>query len=167
MRHNSSRTEGHKPSNRPFPWRCPRCVTPDAVHLETVPYTVEITHDGQIYKLEIPELQIPRCRSCQELIFSHAVDEQIRRVLRAHLRLITPEQIREGRKALHLTQEELAERLGVAKETISHWETGGLIQSRAIDNLLRVYYAFPEVRTALQGVNQNPSLGINVLDSSS
>ncbi len=34
--------------------------------------------------------------------------------------------------------QELAERLGVAPETISRWVNGALIQSRAMDNFLRV-----------------------------
>src|SRR5207249_4792396 len=101
------RTEGREPGDRPFPWRCPRCHAVDAVHLQTMPYTAEIAHDGRTYKLEIPDLQIPKCSSCQELIPSHRVDEQIRRALRSHLHLLAPEQIREARAALHLSQEGL------------------------------------------------------------
>jgi transcriptional regulator with XRE-family HTH domain len=56
----------------------------------------------------------------------------------------------------------LAERLGVAEETISRWETGALIQSRAMDNLLRVYFANADVRAALVGGEQDPSLGATV-----
>ena len=62
---------------------------------------------------------------------------------------------------LHQTQ--LAERLGVAAETISRWENGALIQSRSMDNLLRVYFAIPEVRNVLaKGGARNPRLGIVV-----
>lgn len=160
MTHNVTNNEGHAGGDRPFPWRCPRCLAPDAVHLETVAHTAEFAHDGRIYKLDIPAIQVPRCRSCQELIFTYRADEQIRQALRSHLRLLTPEQIREGRKALGLSEEKLGERLGVAKETISRWETAGLIQSRAMDNLLRVYFAFPEVRQALCGPDQATELGV-------
>ena len=34
-------------------------------------------------------------------------------------------------------------------ETICRWESGGLIQSRAMDNLLRVYFSLPQVRKFL------------------
>jgi HTH-type transcriptional regulator/antitoxin MqsA len=149
--------------DRPFPWRCPRCLREDAVDLQTMPYTATIAHDGREYTLEIPEIQIPQCRSCKELILTHRVEERIRDALRpalrAHLHLLTPEQIRRGREALNFSQAKLAERLGVASETISRWETGNLIQSRAMDNLLRVYFAIPEVRAVLRGAEQDPELG--------
>jgi hypothetical protein len=35
----------------------------------------------------------------------------------------------------------LAAHLGVAKETVSRWETGGQIQQRGYDLLLRLYFA--------------------------
>ena len=47
----------------------------------------------------------------------------------------------------------------VAPETISRWVNGALIQSRAMDNLLRLFFALPEVRDALRGGSQDPQLG--------
>jgi putative zinc finger/helix-turn-helix YgiT family protein len=163
MKPNAETKPKRQPGDRPFPWPCPRCRKPDTVILETVPYTAEIAHDGRTYTLEIPRLQVPRCQACKELILGHRVDEQIRQALRAHLHLLTAQQIHDGRKTLGLSQEALAERLGVAKETISRWETGALIQSRAMDNLLRVYFAFPQVRAALQSAGQDVNLGTKVL----
>jgi transcriptional regulator with XRE-family HTH domain len=75
--------------------------------------------------------------------------------------LLTPAQIRKGIEHLGLKQQEFAERLGVAPETISRWVNGALIQSRAMDNLLRVYFAIPEVRAVLRGAEQDPNLGTN------
>ena len=49
-----------------------------------------------------------------------------------------------------MSQQELAEQLGVAKETISRWETGAMIQSRAMDNLLRLFFESEEARTLLR-----------------
>jgi putative zinc finger/helix-turn-helix YgiT family protein len=128
-----------------------------------MPYAIDVKHDGQLYHLEIPELQIPKCRACGELVFSNHVDDQVLQALRAHVRLLTPEQIRGGREALGLKSKELAEKLGVAAETISRWERGGLIQSRAMDNLLRAYFAVPEVRKVLQGAQQDPALGTTLV----
>jgi putative zinc finger/helix-turn-helix YgiT family protein len=124
-----------------------------------MPYAVDVKHDGQSYHLEIPALKIPRCRACGELVFSNNVDDQILQALRAHLRLLTPEQIRGGRETLGLKSKELAETLGVAAETISRWERGGVIQSRAMDNFLRVFFAVPKVREVLRGAEQDPNLG--------
>jgi putative zinc finger/helix-turn-helix YgiT family protein len=122
-------------------------------------YDAEVKHDGAVHRLHLPALEVPRCQTCGELVFTSAADEQINGALRAHLHLLTPAQIRQGIKALGLNQQELAQRLGVAKETISRWVNGALIQSRAMDNLLRVYFAFPQVRAALRGAGQDPELG--------
>jgi putative zinc finger/helix-turn-helix YgiT family protein len=120
-------------------------------------YTARIAHDGRTYQLEIPDIRIPKCCSCGELIFSHSVDDQIRCALRSHLHLLTPEQLQERRNALGLSAQELAEQLGVTEETCSRWETGLLIQSRAIDNLLRLFFTSAEVRTLLRkGFESSP-----------
>jgi transcriptional regulator with XRE-family HTH domain len=66
-----------------------------------------------------------------------------------HLRLLTSSEIREGISTLGLSQKEAAERLGIAEATLSRWLTDTVIQSRAMDNYLRVFFRFPEVRAAL------------------
>jgi DNA-binding transcriptional regulator YiaG len=47
------------------------------------------------------------------------------------------------------TQKELAVQLAVAEATLSRWETGGQIQQRAMDKLLRLFFGLPAVRVAL------------------
>jgi putative zinc finger/helix-turn-helix YgiT family protein len=150
--------------DRPFPWPCPACLE-GQVRPVVIPYTANIKHDGVLHSVHLPEFEVPRCQACGELVFTNHADEQISNALRARLRLLTPEQIRAARKALGLEQKELATRLGVAKETISRWETGALIQSRAMDNLLRLFFHLPEVRKALRGEDQDPSLGVPTMPS--
>ena len=58
-----------------------------------------------------------------------------------------------------MTQKKAAERLGIAEATLSRWLNETQIQSRAMDNLLRVFFAFPQVRSALSGEGQDPQLG--------
>jgi transcriptional regulator with XRE-family HTH domain len=94
------------------------------------------------------------------LLFSDSADDQINAAFRACLKLLTPSQIRRGRKQLGLSQGELAEKIGAAEGTISRWETGALVQSRTSDNLLRVYFALAEVRAVLVGEGQDPKLGV-------
>jgi transcriptional regulator with XRE-family HTH domain len=65
------------------------------------------------------------------------------------LGLLTPQQIQEGIERLGMTQKEVAERLGIAEATLSRWLTNTVIQSRAMDNYLRVFFRFPEVRAVL------------------
>src|ERR1700733_9449159 len=130
---------------RPFPWHCPRCrrkeVRPAAIH-----YQCERTHDGRKHTIDIPELETPKCGHCGELVLTYAQDDVIRRALRRQLGLLQADEIEAGRAALALTQEGLAARLGVTEEQVSHWETYRQNQSRALDNLMRVFFGSSEAR---------------------
>jgi putative zinc finger/helix-turn-helix YgiT family protein len=152
--------------DRPFPWLCANCLH-EEVHPATFAYPAKVKHDGREYEIAIPEFTVPKCRNCGQLVFSVHADEQVSRALRSHLRLLTPEQIRSGRKALRLKAKELASWLGVAAATLSRWESGALIQSRAMDNFLRAYFALPELRAVLLGLKQDPNLGARVVWSRS
>jgi putative zinc finger/helix-turn-helix YgiT family protein len=145
--------------SRPFPWPCSDCGTLTVVPT-VIDYAAQVKHDGIVYDLHLPGLEVPHCQTCGETYSTDAVDEQVSDALRSRLHLLTPSQIRAGIEKLGLKQQQLAEQLGVAAETISRWVNGALIQSRAMDNLLRVYFAFPQVQKALCGTSQDPQLGI-------
>lgn len=139
-----------KTKDRPFPWHCVECGE-DQVYPVVTEYTGSVKHDGRAYAVAIPDLAIPTCRKCGEQYFTGKVDDRIVAVLREKVGLLTPEEIQARRRELGLSQQDLAEHLGVAKESISRWETGALIQSRAMDNLLRLYFESEEVRRLLGG----------------
>jgi transcriptional regulator with XRE-family HTH domain len=50
-----------------------------------------------------------------------------------------------------MSQKEVAQRLGIAEATLSRWLHETQIQSRSMDNLLRVFFALPQVRRMLRG----------------
>jgi putative zinc finger/helix-turn-helix YgiT family protein len=112
-------------------------------------YDAEVRHDGRLYTFTIPDLDIPVCQACGNKVFTEKVDDQISAALRSELDLLTPQKMREALGRISMTQKEAAERLGIAEATLSRWLNHAQIQSRAMDNLLRVFFAFPEVRTAL------------------
>lgn len=157
----SPSTAAKRPHNavQPFPWRCRQCGQ-HKVDLTTLSYDDEVRHDGRLHAFTIPNLTLPVCQACGAKVFTEEVDDQINVALRAHLHLMTPGEIRAGLDRLQLTPREAAERLGIAEETLSFWLDEVQIQSRAMDNLLRVFFAFPQVRTALSGTAQDPLLGI-------
>ncbi len=126
--------------------------------MSTVSYDAEIRHDGRVYVFTIPQLNLPVCQACGEKVFTEKVDDQISAALRAHLCLLTPDEMRAALERLEMTQKEAAERLGVAEATLSHWLNDTQIQSRAMDNLLRVFFAFPQVRAALNKEPQHVRL---------
>ena len=135
--------------DRPFPWRCFECKAKE-VYREPSDYTATHKHDGRVYTTHIPDLALPTCRKCGAKTFSAGDDDRIFAELRAQIGLLTPPEILRSRGEFDLTQQELADQIGVAKETISRWETGAVIQSRAMDNLLRVFFGSAEARRLLR-----------------
>lgn len=146
---------------RPFPWPCADCYTLTVVPT-VMDYTAKVKQDGVVHELHLSAVEIPCCQTCGVVVITTAVDEKVNDALRARLHLLTPVQMWQGIEKLGLKQQEFAERLGVAAETISRWVNGALIQSRAMDNLLRLFFALPEVRDVLRGKSQDPSLGTEV-----
>ena len=122
-------------------------------------HTAKVKHDGVIHELHLPNVEVPRCQTCGATYPTEALDDQVSDALRAQLRLLSPKEIQKGIKHVGLKQHVIADRLGVAPETLSRWATGASIQSRAMDNLLRLYFGLPEAREMLRGENQDPHLG--------
>jgi DNA-binding transcriptional regulator YiaG len=125
-----------------------------------VSYDAEVKYDGRLYTINVPNLEIPICQACGAKVYTEKVDGQINAALHSQLHLLTPEEIRFSLDRLELTQKEVAERLGIAEATLSRWLNETQIQSRAMDNLMRVFFALPSVRRVLCKSSSDPSLGI-------
>ena len=149
-------------AERAFPWRCRQCGKRE-VALAKTNYAAEVRHDGRLHSFTIPDLELPICQACGERAFTEKVDDQVNDALRAHLGLLTPVQIRDAIKRVEMSQKEIAGRLGIAEATLSRWLNETQIQSRAMDNLLRAFFAFPQLRVALRGETQDPELGFSDL----
>ncbi|MBN2445490.1 MAG: helix-turn-helix domain-containing protein [Phycisphaerae bacterium] len=118
-----------------------------------VSYKAQVRHDGRVHEVEVAELSVPRCEDCGELVFGNDTDEQISRALRHQLGLLQPEDVRAKRTELGLTQKALAESIGVAPETISRWESGVVIQTQAMNKLLRAYLYSAVARDVFDSVD--------------
>ena len=135
-------------STKPFPWKCDRC-NQRTVQLGIAPYSLEIEYEGRILAIHIPDLETPRCEHCGEPVLDDAANLRISREIRLQLGLLTPEQIRLNRESIGQTQDQLASHLGLPIATLTCWESGHQIQQRAMDRLLRLYFASPEARFVL------------------
>lgn len=144
----------------PLPARCPNCGKKE-VAMTTIVYAADVRHDGRLHSFTVPDLELPVCRACGEKVFTEAVDRQVNDALRAHLNLLTPSQIRDAIERVGMSQKEVARRLGIAEATLSRWLNETQIQSRSMDNLLRAFFAFPEVRAVLSGESQDSQLGVS------
>jgi hypothetical protein len=69
-------------AGRPFPWHCPRCRRKE-VRPATVPYHAERLHEGRLIAVDIPQLLIPRCGNCGELVFNYLAEELILKAVEA------------------------------------------------------------------------------------
>jgi len=146
-------------ADRPFPRRCISCGK-KSVNMTEIEYNSQFKHDGRTYEFTLPKLAIPVCDSCGEKIFTDEVDRQIIDGLRRHLALLTPHQIQDALVRLGITHTDLANRLGIAEETISAWLNENQIQSQSHDRLMRLFFALPQVRDMLSPDGIDPELGV-------
>ena len=109
-------------TTRTYPNRCGKCGQ-KAMQLATVPYATTIEHDGRSYRVEIPALTVPQCANCHTISIDDEADREISAAFRREARLLSPEEIRQGREKLGLTQKQFANLLGVGEATVSRWET--------------------------------------------
>lgn len=146
------------PRSRSFPEICGHCGR-RGLNPARVNHTAVAKHDGTEYTIAVPDLAVEQCSSCGSVFFGNEADEQISRALRDQLHLLQPEQIKDCRDWLDLTQERIAAEIGAAAESLSRWENGRILQSRGTDRFLRAYFALPELRCFLRSLDSEPSLG--------
>jgi putative zinc finger/helix-turn-helix YgiT family protein len=125
-----------------------------AVRPVTIDYTAEMGHDGQTYVVTVPGLEVLECTNCQARMLADDSYEKLNESLRWQVGLLSPEEIKQQRKSLGLSQQELADYLQVAQETVSRWETGAQIQQRAMNRHLLGLFKVPELRAFYQGLGQ-------------
>jgi HTH-type transcriptional regulator / antitoxin MqsA len=96
---------------------------------------------------------LQRCSSCGETYFGpediDAVHRAAADVVRANEGLLSPEEIRELRASLQLSQAAFERLIGAGAKTVVRWERGTIFQSKVTDTLMRVLRAVPEAREFL------------------
>lgn len=129
------------------PTLCPACGEMH-LHRVAVDQTVKLRHEGRLHDVHVSALPIKQCANCGATFESAEADEVIRSAFRAAKELLQPDEIRAWRLRFNMTQEDLANQTGLAGETISRWENGYFIQSRAHDKYLRLFFADLEAKLA-------------------
>jgi hypothetical protein len=71
-----------KTPGRPFPWVCPKCGQ-KRVRPAMICYHAERLHEDRLVAVDIPELEVPRCENCKELVFNYVAEEQILKAVQA------------------------------------------------------------------------------------
>jgi HTH-type transcriptional regulator/antitoxin MqsA len=109
------------------------------------------------HSLMVPDYHILECPACGEAVVLRESARRAEKMLRDFGRgvdgLLTAADIKRIRRKLRLTQEQMAMVLGGGLKGFARYENGQVIQSRAMDNLLRILDRFPECLGALSGVS--------------
>ncbi|MDO9069372.1 MAG: type II toxin-antitoxin system MqsA family antitoxin [Deltaproteobacteria bacterium] len=108
------------------------------------------------HSLAVPDFQIFECPACGEAVVEKNSARRAEKLLKDFGRqidgLLTAVDIKRVRLKLHLTQEQMATVLGGGLKSFARYENGQVVQSKAMDNLLRILDCFPESLGVLPGV---------------
>ena len=91
----------------------------------------------------------------------HQAQRRAAEVYRDQNGFLQPDEISGLRRRWGITQVQLEDALGVGRKTVARWEAGRVLQSRALDNLLRAIDRFPAVLGFLaerQGASLEPDV---------
>lgn len=132
-----------------------------ADHFETIEREREFPIHGTCV---LVHEEVFRCNVCgeEEYSFEQAIAAERRagEIYREQNGFLQPDEIVALRRRWGVTQAQLEDALGLGRKTIARWESGRVLQSRALDNLLRAINQFPAVLVFLAG-RQNASIKPN------
>jgi len=119
--------------------------------------TETFTYKGK--KFDYPDYIIYKCPSCKEAIVDKNTLKESGRAIRDFYRkvdgLLTSDEIYRIRKnRLCLTQDEASELLGGGAKSFARYENSEVIQSLALDNLLRILDKEPSMLNIIRAKNK-------------
>ena len=128
---------------KPYSRKCPNCRE-QTLFVAVEDTTTELQHDGRPYTVTVPQLTLQVCTTCNVRNWPYEASERISDALRVAAGLLMPVEIVAARLRSGVTPAELAALLDVSESEYSRWESGGQLQSRDSDKLLRLYFANPD-----------------------
>lgn len=129
--------------------RCPNCGTEGLREARTV-YRIALEDEERT--IEIPDVPVLHCASCNEDIVTQATEDVVERELLRRADLLGPDDLRSLRSRLGLTQEEMGRLLGAGMKSWCRWESGALRQSRLVNGYLVVLRSLLDVPDRLLDV---------------
>lgn len=97
-----------------------------------------LTIDGKVKNIVVKGLTWEECADCHETFFDDSATRIIETAQFQEMSLLKPSELKEIRESVGLSQTSMARLLGVGEKSYLRWETGLSIQSKAIDNLIRL-----------------------------
>lgn len=132
-----------------YPKKCGECGGTVQVSQDAVPVSLR----GETYL--VAGIKHGQCSECGETYLDLEAMKQVQqaavRQARQSRNLLLPDEIRDLRAALGLSQPALEALLGVGPKTVTRWEKGTVFQSATADRLMRAIRAVPGLIGILQG----------------
>jgi len=94
------------------------------------------------------------CPACDEILYGPEAAKVRHQAICRALGLLSPAEIKTLRERLGPDQEDFARLTGIGVATLSRWERGRLIQTRALDRYLRLLDALPQAARVLETLQQ-------------
>jgi putative zinc finger/helix-turn-helix YgiT family protein len=116
--------------------RCPVCG--HALTARIITDRFDYDSDNGLVQVEAKGVPVKECTSCGEVYLGPEAGRIRHNAVCRALGLLCPDEIKAVREGLSKSQEEFAELTGIGVATISRWERGRLLQSRAHDRYLRL-----------------------------
>jgi len=116
---------------------CPTC-NKGFLEDETSDYDTVVKDGAQKISITVKNLKREKCPHCKEEFLGPVALDRIQNEKYRTLDLLTPEQLKNIRKRLKFTQEEMSDLLCVGKKSYLRWERGLSIQNRSIDRYIRL-----------------------------
>ena len=118
--------------------KCDECGGPVTTERDAVRRYVV----GGVPHVELHGVEVSRCEACGKESIGIPRVGQLHRLLaqtfvKQH-RMLAPVEVRFLRKHIGLSGSDFAQRMGVARETVSRWETGATPMGAVADRLLRL-----------------------------
>src|SRR5262249_28623596 len=104
----------------------------------TITDTFEYQCDEGMVQVTADGVPISECTACGETYFGPEAGRIRHNAICRALKLLTPDQIKSIRERFQMTQRDFEKHTGIGEATVSRWERGRLLQSRAHDNFLRL-----------------------------
>jgi putative zinc finger/helix-turn-helix YgiT family protein len=124
--------------------RCPTCghqpLQPQVIRDE-----FEYGPDEERIAIVVEAVPVLVCPHCGETLYGPEASRLRCQAICRSQGLLTSEQVKAVRERLDMSQSEFARLTGIGVATLSRWERGRLLQTKALDRYLRVLGAFPEV----------------------
>jgi HTH-type transcriptional regulator/antitoxin MqsA len=138
---------------------CPVC---GAGELAAKAIDERFTYKGQ--SLVVPNYLIYECAACGEALVEPVSSKIAEKMLKDFSRevdgLLSTADIKRIRKKLGFTQEQMAEVCGGGLKGFARYEAGQVMQSKGMDNLLRILDEFP---FALDIINRRPARAVAIV----